>query len=257
MELLLQKLDEKFSKQTEQITQNVTEAIDDKLNAIMEENKYIINKVLEIESKLKSLEMEKRKNNLVFFGLEEIGKSEWELVDYIKGIIEESGVQIYSQEISNVYKIGKKVENKNRPVVVTLTTLWKKHLIFKNKSKLPVNIYVNEDFSKEILEKRKQLLPQVKEEQKKGNIVYLKQDKLIVKKPRDNTRGKRKREMSDSPNKASQRKASVSSLTNSSQSHFKNQRRDTIRTNDQNNDESVNKTTRKDIIKPNILNYVE
>ena len=35
-------------------------------------HRYLKNKVLEMESKLKSLEMAKLKNNLVFFGLEEL-----------------------------------------------------------------------------------------------------------------------------------------------------------------------------------------
>ncbi|KAF9405846.1 hypothetical protein HW555_000170 [Spodoptera exigua] len=123
MELLLRKLDEKLEKQanliTQSVTKNVTEAIDEKMNAIMEENKLLKNKVLELELKIKSLEREKRKNNLVFFGVEEIGKTERELVDYIKDTIEESGVQMNSQEISNIYRIGKQAENKNRPVVVS------------------------------------------------------------------------------------------------------------------------------------------
>ncbi|KAF9413598.1 hypothetical protein HW555_008243 [Spodoptera exigua] len=60
MELLLRKLDEKLEKQanliTQSVTKNVTEAIDEKMNAIMEENKLLKNKVLELELKIKSLE---------------------------------------------------------------------------------------------------------------------------------------------------------------------------------------------------------
>ncbi|CAH2083584.1 unnamed protein product [Euphydryas editha] len=241
MELLLQKLDEKLIKQTDEITQavtkNVTEIIDDKLNTIIEENKFLKNKVSELEMKIKFLEREKRKNNLVFFGVEEMGKSEFELVDYLKDTIEETGIQIYSSEISNVYRIGKKSENKNRPVVVSLTTQWKKHLILKNKSNLPANIYVKEDYSKETLEKRKQLQSQVEEEKKKGNIAYLKHDKLIIVKAKDNNREKRKRETSGSPNETTQKKATSNSSKTPTQSQAKIQR--------------------NDINRPNMLNYVE
>lgn len=171
MELLLQKLEEKLDKQAEQITQSVTrnvmEAIDDKMNTIIEENNYLKNKISELETKIKWLETAKRKNNLVFFEVEEEGKTETELVDHIKDIVEDTGVQMNSQEISNLYRIGKKTENRSRPVVVSLTTMWKKHLILKNKSSLPPNIYVKEDYSKEILEKRKQLQPQLEEEKKR------------------------------------------------------------------------------------------
>ncbi|CAH2094026.1 unnamed protein product [Euphydryas editha] len=196
MELLLCKLDEKLDRQAEQITQSVTrnvmEAIDDKMNTIIEENIYLKNKIKELETKIKSLETVKRKNNLVFFGVEEKGKTETELIDFIKETVESTGVQMYSQEISNIYRIGRRTENSNQPVVVSFTTIWKKHLILKNKSNLPPNIYVKEDYSKEIIEKRKQLQPQVEEERKKGNIAYLKQDQLIVIKSKDNNREKKK-----------------------------------------------------------------
>lgn len=240
MELLLQKLEEKLDKQAEQITQSVTrnvmEAIDDKMNTIIEENNYLKNKISELETKIKSLETAKRKNNLVFFGVEEEGKTETELVDHIKDIVEDTGVQMNSQEISNLYRIGKKTENRSRPVVVSLTTMWKKHLILKNKSSLPPNIYVKEDYSKEILEKRKQLQPQLEEEKKKGNIAYLKRDQLIVVKSKDNNREKRKRETSSSPNQPTQKKASINNFP-------------------KNTTQPLTKAHKNEIIKPNMLNY--
>lgn len=230
MELLLQNLDAKLDKQAEQITlavtKNIAEAINEKLKGIIEENKILKNKEEEMELKLKSLEKEKRKNNLVLYGVEEIGKSERELLDYIKDAIEESGVPMNSQEISNVYRIGRISENKNRPVVISLTTQWKKHLILKNKSNLPPNLNFKEDFSKETLEKRKQLQPMVEEEKKKGNIAFIKYDKLVVKKPKDNNREKRRRESSDSPNQETQKKASKSITPNA---HTQTQKKETIR----------------------------
>ncbi|CAK1595043.1 unnamed protein product [Parnassius mnemosyne] len=111
MELLLLKLDEKLEKQAEKITQSVTknvmEALDEKMKTIIEENNFLKNKVSELEQKLIAVDKEKRKNNLVFFGIEEKGKSEGELVDYIKDLIVDMGVHMDSHEISNVYRIGK------------------------------------------------------------------------------------------------------------------------------------------------------
>lgn len=65
----------------------------------------------------------------------------------------------------------------------------------RNKKKLPKNIYVKEDFSKEILEKRKVLIPQLKE----GRIAYIKYDKLVVEGEASGMRDKRKRDQSASP----------------------------------------------------------
>lgn len=242
MERLFQKLDEKLDKQAEQITQsvtkNVTDAIDDKMNAIIEENKFLKNKVDELENKIKSLNSEKRKNNIVFFGIEEHGKTELELIDYTKKIIEEAGVHIYSEEICNIYRIGKKMVNKNRPVVVSLTTQWKKHLILKNRSNLPSSIYIKEDYCKETLEKRKQLQPQLEEERKKGNIAYLKRDKIVVLEPKDQNRDKRKRESSSSPNETAQKKLSTNNLL-------------------RNTSQNTTKIQKSEVIKPSMLNYIE
>ncbi|GBP11665.1 hypothetical protein EVAR_77788_1 [Eumeta japonica] len=60
------------------------------------------------------------------------------------------------------------------------------------------NIYVTEDFPKEVLAKRKALQEKLKEEMKKGKIVFLKYDKLVVKE-NESTKEKRKRETSSSP----------------------------------------------------------
>lgn len=241
MEKLILILDEKLNNQTRiittSVTKNVMEALDEKMKSIMEDNNIMKTKISELEKEVKFLKDEKRKNNLVFFGIEEMRRTEGELVDCIKDVIIESGTHFDSTEISKIYRIGKQVPNKMRPVVVTINTQWKKHLILKNKSKLPQGIYVKEDYSKEVLEKRKQLQLQVAEEKKKGNIAFLKFDKLVVKKSRDNNPEKRKREDSSSPNSSSLKKITTTSL------------RTQIK--------SATKTTSKDIIRPNILNFVE
>lgn len=238
MELLLSKLDEKLNQQTKIITASVTqcvmEALDERLKTIVEENTQLKAKISSLEQKISVMDKEKRKYNLVFFGLQEAGKSEAELVDYIKETVIETGTPLNSQEISNIYRIGKKDTNENRPVIVSITSMWKKHIILKNKRGFPPGIFVKEDFPKEILEKRKQLQTQVIEEKKKGNVAYLKYDKIIVKKPTDKSRDKRKREESGSPNSSTQKKInSVDTQTS-----------------------QTTKGTPKEIISTNILNYV-
>lgn len=197
MEILLSKINEKFNEQTitltTAITKNVMEALDDKLKVLTEENNNLKTRVSNLEQKISNLEKEKRVKNLVFFGIEEKGKTELELVDSVKEILVDSGTHIDSQEISNIHRIGTNFE-KNRPIIISLTTSWKKHLILKNKRNLPTNVFVNEDYPKEVLETRKQLKPQLEAERKNGNIAFIKYDKLIVKKSMNSNREKRKRE---------------------------------------------------------------
>lgn len=246
MEILLAKLEEKLDQQTKlittSVTQNVMAALDEKLKAITEENAQLKNKISELELKLKFVDKDKRKNNLVFFGIEE-GKAptETELVDYIKDIIIEMGVHFEAHEVNNVYRIGKKELNKNRPVVVSLTTTWKKHVILRNRRNLQKGVHIKEDYPKEIIEKRKQLQLQAEEEKKKGNIAFIKYDKLIIKKTHESNREKRKRENSRSPKTPSQKKVNAGNTENIS----------TIMNN------APSKTVTKEIIRPNILNYVE
>lgn len=197
MEIFFSKINEKINEQTvtltSAITKNVMEALDDKLKVLTEENINLKTRVSNLEQRISILEKEKRKKNLVFFGIEEKGKKELELVDFVKEILEDSGTHIDSQEISNIHRIGTNSE-KNRPIIISLTTSWKKHLILKNKRNLPKNVFVNEDYPKEVLETRKQLKPQLEEERKNGNIAFIKYDKLIVKKQTNSNREKRKRE---------------------------------------------------------------
>ncbi|CAG9793685.1 unnamed protein product [Diatraea saccharalis] len=237
--LLLEKLNEKLNQQTlvitTAVTNNVLEVLNEKLSGLMEENNVLKNKVTYLEQKLNIAEKEKRKNNLIFFGIQELGKTEIELVDYIKDLIEDAGVHLNSQEISNVQRIGRWTGKKNRPVVVSFSCLWKKHLVMKNKTNLPQDIYIKEDFPKEVLEKRRQLKIQADEERKKGNIAFIKYDKLVVKTHSETSRDKRKREESSSPNESQQKKTTTQTKSAP----------------------QPTKTSTNTIAKPGILNYVE
>lgn len=105
LEILLSKINEKFNEQTTilttTITKNVMEALDDEMKILFEENNNLKNKVNNLEQKISFLEKEKRRNNLVLFGIEEKGKTEIELVNHIKEIIRKAGIQLDSTEISH------------------------------------------------------------------------------------------------------------------------------------------------------------
>lgn len=107
-----------------------------------------------------------------------------------------------------MYRIGKISSDKPGPVMIQLTLTWRKYEIFRNKNNFPENIYVTEDFPKEVLIKRKELLLQKKEIEKNGKVAFIHYDKLIVKDrktPSDDN--KRKRSPSKSPSQATQKEA--------------------------------------------------
>lgn len=206
MEKFWEKLKEQMAAQTKEITEavtrNVTESINEKLITLIEENKSLKTDVKNLQDKIKYMEEERRKNNLIFFGVKEEHRRESPIEHIIKIIEEDMNIHINSHEINNAYKLGEKSDNKTRPILVNFTTNWRKKEILKNKKKLNADIYIKEDYSKEILQKRKQLLSQLEEERAKGKICYFLKDKLVIKDPKEDLRDKRKRDRTDSPIKS-------------------------------------------------------
>lgn len=77
--------------------------------------------------------------------------------------------------------------DRDRPVVVKLLRFKDKEEIMKcAKSLKGTKIFINEDFSESIRAKRKEFLPKMREESEKGNIAYLKFDRLVVHRPGTN-----------------------------------------------------------------------
>lgn len=184
----------------ESITKSITDKMEEKLNPIVEENKVLKIKVEKLEKELEYLKREQRNNNIIAFGLEEKETSTSQLLQKLKEVFKNDlDINIESHEINKIYRIGNKnrENNKPRPVLCSFINNWKKNEIIKNKKNLK-EIYVTEDYSKEVLEKRKALQAELVEERKKGNKAYLKYDKLVIKENNINQE-KRKRETSTSP----------------------------------------------------------
>lgn len=204
MGILLEKIREEMAKQTETITETVIKSvsvtIDNKLSSIIEENKNLKIEVKQLQEKIKHIDIVKRRNNLLFFGVKESNQES--LIEKTKEIIEAtSESKIETHEISRAYRLGKKGENP-RPILTTFTTTWKRDEILRKKHKPSSQngVYIKEDFSKETLERRKELLPKLQDERAKGNIAYIRGDRIIIRDSQEDGRDKRKRSPSTSPN---------------------------------------------------------
>ncbi|CAH0727203.1 unnamed protein product, partial [Brenthis ino] len=88
-------------------------------------------------------------------------------------------LQFKSSDIELVKRLGKR--NKIvRPILVTFTTLGRKIELLKNKKKLNnLPIYIKEDYSPNILEKRKLLQEEYKSRREQGENIILKYDKIV------------------------------------------------------------------------------
>ncbi|XP_028038039.1 putative cyclin-A3-1 [Bombyx mandarina] len=145
-------------------------------------------------------------------GLKEGEKTTEQLLKNTKEVfLKTLNINIQDCEINKIYRIGKEIKgNKPRPTLLSFVSGLKKNEILRNKKKSK-EITFTEDYSKDILEKRKALIPQLTEERNKGKIAYLKYDQLIVKEKSNTYYEKRKREVSTSPQYSQPKKQQISS----------------------------------------------
>ncbi|XP_045450795.1 uncharacterized protein LOC123659685 [Melitaea cinxia] len=197
-ELLYSKLKIEMQKQTLELTNNIMEKIDEKIKPVLEENKKLRNELVKLEKKVEYMERDKKFNNIIIYGMKEEEESTLELFTKVKEcFLQELEINVEEWEINKIHRIGNiQKSGKQRPVLLSFVSGWKKREIMENKKKLK-NIYIAEDYSKETLEKRKALQPQLIEERKKGNFAIIKYDKLIVK--RNTIKEKRKRQTPTPP----------------------------------------------------------
>lgn len=209
MTVLFNMLRLELDKQTETITQavtkNIMQNIDERIQPLIEENKTLKSEIEILNKKLNYLDNASRKNNIVLHGIKETENNHAGLVEKVSDILNTTlGVQIENIYINKIHRLGKQNPAKIRPIIISFTTFNKKIEILKNKRKLPENIYITEDFTKETLEKRKELRNQVKREKEKGNEAFIRNNEVVIK---QKVNEKRKRESSGSPGTYSQQES--------------------------------------------------
>ena len=201
MEEQFQLLFEKMKLEMEVQSNTIMAKIDEKLVPLVEENRNLRTKVEKFEKELEYLKRGQRENNIIIFGLEETETCTLDLIQNLNEHFKQDlKINLKSFELNKIHRIGHKKpgDNKPRPIVCSFINNWKKCEIIKKKKNLK-KIYITEDYSKEVLQKRKQLQSDLMEERNKGNFAYLKCDRLIVKQ-NTNHQEKRKRDSSVSPN---------------------------------------------------------
>lgn len=210
--MLYSMMKQDMEKQANLITANTEKimlSIDEKLIPLLEENKNLKKEIEVLNQKINTLEDMNKKNNIIIHGLKETDTNYSQLYNNIKQLLQKIDVNIENFDINRMYRIGKKATEKVRPVLISFTTYNKKIEVLRNKKKTTENTYITEDYSKETLQKRKELLPQLKEEREKGNEAYIRNNKLIVK-PKGNE--KRKRGNSTSPSTVPQQQEKAKTI---------------------------------------------
>lgn len=165
-------------------------SLDDKIGVILKdmecvksENNKLKERVVAQEQKIELLEREVRRNNLVIKGLDEnVGEELSVTKEKIVQTVKKLGIEInYQTDIDEIRRLGKPTTGKTRPVLLKLTTRGKKMEILKNTNRLKgTDIWIDEDYTREVQEERRQLLVPLKEARKKGHKAYLRHNKLLV-----------------------------------------------------------------------------
>lgn len=154
------------------------------------DNKLVImeNEIIQLQSRVKELEQnntrqerELKKRNLIIYGLPETDKNYLELEKAILNLINNQiKIECKTDDIDFIRRMGKKHQNKTRPIIMGLTSQRKKIAILANTRNLKsTNIGISEDFPKDVLETRKNLMPILKKKKEEGKRVVLKYDKII------------------------------------------------------------------------------
>ena len=136
------------------------------------------------------LEDRSRRKNLRIYGITETNDESWKKC-------EEHADQVFSQKlglknirIERAHRVKRKKGDKTkkpRPIVCNLLSFKDKKLILKNANKLRgTNIFIDEDYSIETMEYRKQLWDEVKYLHSQGNIAYLNYRSIVNKGMRKN-----------------------------------------------------------------------
>ena len=166
--------DEKF-KEINKKLKNDKQQHGNKIDELWQENEYL-------REKLRDIEDRSRRDNLRIDGLQEVENETWEQTEKIlKGMIQEK-LEIQDINIERAHRVGSTSNTSPRTVVAKFSSFKGKQLVLSAAKKLKgQNIYINEDFSKETMDIRKEKWKSVKSLRSQGKYAILVYDKIVVK----------------------------------------------------------------------------
>lgn len=168
------------------IKDSINKNIDEKFLIFETKTKQLETKIEQQQKSIDIIDKQLRRKNIIFFGIEEKEKGYESLLSIILDIIN-NRLEIPCQkwEVEHINRMGK-YSGKIRPVVVTITTTSRKIEILKKKKLLDgTDIYLKEDYSPSVLQKRRELQEELKREREAGKRVTLRYDKIVTLKPKN------------------------------------------------------------------------
>lgn len=181
----MEEIKEMFAQIQEKLS-SLEEKMDNNMEVIRdlkEENEKLKQTIKQQDERIESIEREIRKKNVIIKGVEdkEDEKPE-EREEKVKGIFERMGMgRMRDEEMTEIRRIGAFSTGKKRPLLVKFKTWDKKMEMYSHTKNLKGSeVWIDEDYTKAVQERRKYLIPIMKEARQKGQRAILKHDKLIV-----------------------------------------------------------------------------
>lgn len=165
------------------------EKIESERTTACAETKTMQEKLTKMTEKADYLEGQTRMNNLVMDGIPETqNESSKETEDKVRRVINERLHLDSSQMvIERAHRTGNPSlysGKRPRPIVIKFLRYKDKMAVLgKAKDLKGTNIYVNEDYTEAVRQKRKELFPAMKAARERGDIAYIRYDRLIVHPP--------------------------------------------------------------------------
>ncbi|KAK4884836.1 hypothetical protein RN001_001107 [Aquatica leii] len=153
------------------------------IKQVKEEKIILLEKLAVQEKRISMLEREVRKKNIVIKGIKDNEQeNEKETQEKVNAVIQKTGINFnITEELDEARRIGKYNEGKTRPIMIKLMKESTKMNILKNAKTLRgTDIWIDEDYPKEVQEERRRLIPYMKEARNKGYKALIRYDKLII-----------------------------------------------------------------------------
>lgn len=135
-----------------------------------------------LSRKVDDLENRSRRNNLILHGLDEVkGETGEELLTRVKDKVFQEKLQLTAETIERCHRLGKKQENKSRPVIMRFMDYREKESVLMTAHKLKDTPFsLSEDFSFRVREIRRKLWKSAVKDKEDGAKVKLIYDKLSI-----------------------------------------------------------------------------
>ena len=132
------------------------------------------------------LENQSRRNNLRIDGVKQRDGETWEMTEEalhrtFGNDLKMPTEQVRSLAIERAHRTGGKAD-RDRTIVVKFASFKAKDAVHQAaRSAKPRGVYINEDFSMRVVNRRKELLPEMRAAREIGKIAYISFDKLVIK----------------------------------------------------------------------------